>query len=327
MGKCVHCGGKANIFTGLVLKDGEELCKKCKKELEAIGLYDHENWRAGNHDRLDIEGLFYNPDIWVKRVQNDYQKEQQIKSQQEVCIICGNKTGWAKHITADQYAVCGPCSVKFRTINVEEYFKDSIKYVNSHEAEYFKKNAFHVEEPIKGLIINFDTKRIWDMNHMPNLKEDIVSFESIIKFGSDIQTYEVTVGKKGHPIARAVVGNIFGPAGAVIGAMTAKDTRHQETKTGKRYINIYYKNKYDDDHVKQMTFYTNLDSEIVAAEECLKRAFKYNDSEDQKAITPITESSQPQNGYDDLIELKKLMDMGIITSQEFELKKKIILGI
>lgn len=329
MSKCIHCGEKANLFTGLVLKGGEEICKKCKKELEGLGLHDCENWHAGNYDVQTIEDIFKAPEVWVKKVQDDYQKEVQLKEQQKLCAVCGNPVGkFFTYITADQYAVCGGCSCRCRTIDLEEYMREPAEYMHSHEAEYFRKNLSHVEEPIKGMVVNFSTGRLWNENPVPNTEKDVVSFDSIVKFESDIQTYEVTVGKKGHPIVRAMVGSVFGPVGAVVGAMTAKNTKHQESRTGKRYINIYYKGELTNGNVEKMTFYTESDSEIVAAEDCLKRAFGCDDTGKIEAAAQESKNSQLQNdGYGELIELKKMLDMEIITPEEFELKKRNILGI
>ncbi|MCI8489307.1 MAG: hypothetical protein HFJ04_03485 [Lachnospiraceae bacterium] len=159
----------------------------------------------------------------------------------------------------------------------------------------------------------------------------VFSFDSVVKFESDIQTYEVLAGKKGHPIARAVVGGaFFGPLGAVIGASTSKDTRHRKTVEGDRYVNIYYKDPSQNTGIRKETFYSADDTVIVRLKECLKRAFENRNKEEMVAVSLIEAQEEPQKEnikYSDLIELKRLLDMGIVTQEELNRKNKEILDI
>lgn len=123
----------------------------------------------------------------------------------------------------------------------------------------------------------------------------VFSFDSVVKFESDIQTYEVLAGKKGHPIARAVVGGaFFGPLGAVIGASTSKDTRHRKTVEGDRYVNIYYKDPSQNTGIRKETFYSADDTVIVRLKECLKRAFENRNKEETVAVSLIEAQEEPQ---------------------------------
>ncbi|MCM1237215.1 MAG: SHOCT domain-containing protein [Ruminococcus flavefaciens] len=155
---------------------------------------------------------------------------------------------------------------------------------------------------------------------------NVFSFESVIKFETDVNQYEVTVGKKGHPIARAIAGGaIFGPAGAVVGTMTAKDTRHRETRTGNRYVDLYYKDASQKSGYNKRRLQSADEMVIVKLEECLKRVFEVNEKDSEESAAAQKESGG--DGYGKLIELKNLLDMDIITQEEFEQKKKEILGL
>ena len=68
------------------------------------------------------------------------------------------------------------------------------------------------------------------------------------------------------------------------------------------------------------------DEDIVKLEDCLKRAFECRDAEQEKTGGEAS-TTEPANNYSELIELKKLLDMGMVTQEEFDIKKKQILGL
>lgn len=66
--------------------------------------------------------------------------------------------------------------------------------------------------------------------------EIVLSLDKITDFKSTVEKTEID--KHGKPISRAVVGGaLFGPAGAVVGAVSAKDKKKTQVQV---YKNIYY---------------------------------------------------------------------------------------
>lgn len=61
-------------------------------------------------------------------------------------------------------------------------------------------------------------------------------------------------------------------------------------------------------------------------EECLKRVFETVNEDNETNGADVQEEPKSAE-YGKLVELKNLLDMGIITSEEFDQKKRQILGL
>ncbi len=254
------------------------------------------------------------------------------------CSICEGKTGILQEWPLKDGQFCKKCNKQFQEAGFRfltnwhsmDYTVQEARAMLASPKEWQETvNARHrqreMEHPHPALFVNYTKRNFYSMGDPGS----VFTFESVIKFESDIHTYEVTEGKRGHPIARAVAGGIlFGPVGAVIGASTSKDTRHKETVEGNRYINIYYKDPSQKSGVQKASFYTDDDTVIVRIEECLTRAFEIRDEQAETGIRlSKTQDAlkKETTDFSQLVELKELLDMGILTQEEFEQKKKNIL--
>lgn len=119
-----------------------------------------------------------------------------------------------------------------------------------------------------------------------------------------------TVTKKKGGLTRALVGGaIAGPVGALVGSVTAKE----ETKTtgGKSILKvnfITYSGKNQRICSNAPTGFTNF------LDDCM-------------AIEAITQPTNISSSADEIIKFKELLDKGIITLEEFDAKKKQLLGL
>lgn len=328
MAKCSICGGKAGFLSSFDLKDGR-CCIKCSNRFDKAGIIFPNYMDYGDFTAQEAKCFLDDPVKW-----NAIAKERRERREKtsEKCLICGKPftltTG--PYMTSDGYALCVNCMLAAITISPQEFLQGDEKYIKAHDSQFFKENMGHLEQPHAALAVNFSKQRFYYRGEIHTKVDSVFSFASVIKFETDTQTYEVTVGKKGHPIARAVAGGaLFGGTGAVVGAMTAKNTRHKETREGQKYISIYHRDSINPDTIRKRTCYCNSDEEVAKLEECLKRVFEYREDEQKKLEESNKDSAsvEPANNYGKLIELKKLLDMGVITQEEFDTKKKQILGL
>ncbi|AKP67381.1 SHOCT domain-containing protein [Companilactobacillus ginsenosidimutans] len=150
---------------------------------------------------------------------------------------------------------------------------------------------------------------------------------------------------KHHRITRGAVGGaLFGGAGAVVGAMTGgKDYRAVK----KMSVSVYFKNgpefeqKYVQFETKEDSWsYRTASSSASQLEGHLRFIINQNATPVQVVAAPDSrQQPQPENeskvendtsdkeSFDQLRELKKLLDEGVITQDDFDSKKKKILGI
>lgn len=133
--------------------------------------------------------------------------------------------------------------------------------------------------------------------------------------------------KKGHPLLRSAVGaTLAGDVGAVVGALTTKNK--SKGIITKLQFDIYLKDK---SIIKENLISPYLPTKVNSSTG--KQALKDFDNWKSKfsEIMNLSKLESSQNSQTDEVEqlkqLKSLVDQGVITQDEFEAKKKKILGI
>ncbi|MCC8439206.1 hypothetical protein CRI85_02435 [Leuconostoc pseudomesenteroides] len=155
-------------------------------------------------------------------------------------------------------------------------------------------------------------------------KDVYVEYDNILEVKLDEKVDEQTntknVGKRKGVITRSVVGTVLMPGvGTAIGGLTAKKENKVLTTTKKnitRKIVLIQKTPYQS--MLKMTYDETLYSK-------LQRIAKTNN--DAKSVESIKTDLEPQIDFDNLTKLKELLDRGVITQEDFDTKKKQILGI
>lgn len=139
--------------------------------------------------------------------------------------------------------------------------------------------------------------------------------------------YTTTVsggGSKGVSYSRAILGGLlFGPAGAIVGAMKGneiKEIKSSYIEHDNRYIVLVYKDTSGKVVKKKLNYeYYELFNKLIPEKE-----YDYVQLNSKNSIKSKNEHSVP---YEQLKELKSLVDLGVISEEEFNAKKKQLLQI
>jgi len=154
-------------------------------------------------------------------------------------------------------------------------------------------------------------------------KDVYVEYKNITEVKIDEKINEKTqtknVGKRKGVITRSVVGTILMPGvGTVVGGLTAKKENKIQSITTqdiKRKIVLI-----------QNTPYQSL-LKITYSEELFSKLKSIINNNTETVEETIYKEERTDNGLSDLIALKELFDQGIITQDDFDAKKKQILGL
>lgn len=154
-------------------------------------------------------------------------------------------------------------------------------------------------------------------------KDVYVEYKNITEVKVDEKINEKTqtknVGKRKGVITRSVVGTILMPGvGTVVGGLTAKKENKIQSITTqdiKRKIVLI-----------QNTPYQSL-LKITYNEELFSKLKSIINNNTETVEETIYKEERTDNGLSDLIALKELFDQGIITQEDFDAKKKQILGL
>ncbi|GDZ85340.1 SHOCT domain-containing protein [Leuconostoc citreum] len=154
-------------------------------------------------------------------------------------------------------------------------------------------------------------------------KDVYVEYKNITEVKIDEKINEKTqtknVGKRKGVITRSVVGTILMPGvGTVVGGLTAKKENKIQSITTqdiKRKIVLI-----------QNTPYQSL-LKITYSEELFSKLKSIINNNTETVEETIYKEERTDNGLSDLIALKELLDQGIITQEDFDAKKRQILGL
>jgi hypothetical protein len=222
---------------------------------------------------------------------------------------------------------------KNKIIQMEKEKYDNLKNCETYDSRYF---YFVFNEEAKEFIVLDDGNK-WEGKAVDFGRRHPVEIN--LKWRarkySEIYSYEVKAGsfaEKKSGVGRAIVGGaLFGGAGAVVGALTGS----------KEYENLYSLkielalNKGEESMSIELLSSPVKSTDIMHSSimKGLARLVQKLDSiveENSEGVLTENESPLNNNQYDyiqELRELKTLVDDGIITEEDFEQKKKAILGL
>lgn len=240
-------------------------------------------------------------------------------SKNGVCSICGSNKGDKQIIDG---FVCKDCRTKsgLFTLNWKEISSDRIrKCIEATEksAEYGK--VFSPDKKIgKYLCIDYPN-RLWQI---PAYRI-ILSFDELISY-EVIENGDI-VSKGG--VGRALVGGaLFGGVGAIVGGITGEKRSKSVTNElrvklvtksplyPEIYINIIANGNVKAGSMLYSTYYGDLQKILT------ELTLLQNDQKEEQRVEVLS-------GADEILKYKKLLDDGIITQEEFEAKKKQLLGL
>jgi hypothetical protein len=206
--------------------------------------------------------------------------------------------------------------------NGETFSYSGYKAEAKHKKKLNKENYenYFAEFKAKGslyypLIFRYDTKQIFfALDFLKNLYQ-IHSFSEITDFKIDKNETFNSNTKKDISFSKGITGYLIaGSTGGVIGASSGNSS----TKTLKEVSAITFTIRFYDGSYTSFAL-SGHPEDIVNANKI--------ELELKKIVNENNSSSSHSNNLSDLRELKSLFDDGIITQEEFDLKKKELLGL
>lgn len=195
----------------------------------------------------------------------------------------------------------------------------------------------------------FDLKngQILEARGVLNKNYRVIDFKDVLSYSINKKEHNdsKTQTKRKHALTRAAVGTLLGPVGTVAGALTSKK---ETTTISKDFVDhlgvvihlndgtmfeITYFNstlKADNSLVRESIDKVNELATILEAG--IANAKKQPDAPQIETSEPAVEQSTPKSSpatdpLDEIKKLKGLLDMGAITQEEFDAKKKQLLNL
>ena len=242
----------------------------------------------------------------------------------EKCVICGvDITFLNRRKIANDEVICADCLGNAKTLT----FKQILKLNNVTSSDIRKSIAESSGEEI----LNFKpTKKIgsyiwFDENQekilLPDpIKSYVIKYKDVVSFDLIEDGETVTSGG----IGRALVGGaLFGEAGAIVGALTANKSKEFCT-----ILKVALTVKNMENSIYFATFLnkkTKINSSAYAvayqgARECISILQSICGNSEEIISDSVSK-------VDEIKQFKELLDDGIITQEEFDKKKKELLGL
>ena len=257
------------------------------------------------------------------------------------CIRCKKEIGFLEKWKCKDGIFCYDCiknlPKKIR-YNLNMYSVDQITNMIEHPEQYSEEKLI----PKKIKFIN--SMVIFDPVNQEFFMESAGFFHSKTVPYSSVLSYEYkedgkTKGAYGKMLGAAALGGIFfGGAGAIVGALTQKRGEKYRVKSMEIEIKYQQAEQQEVFHMKVLNpllctvpiysddaWYEDL---LKAAEDVMKILDKIIQDNHPEILEKEQDiGAQSFSAADEIRKFKELMDEGIITEAEFEMKKKELLGI
>lgn len=311
---CAICGNDDGILglkTMYTAKDGKYVCDECCRKCDLPNAY--------KHTSEEISNLI----------------KEKIEKDKTVCFICGAPKKLLMSSTKDNRNICSKCEKKYHL---------SYEFINKHTYEemlnLIEKKSKEAEAVLNFVVtddlcpvakFNDETNQMilanninsiiypatMDYKHDP-MSYNLFSYDQIINF--ELLENGDCIASGG--IGRAALGGaLFGGAGAIVGAAT----REYKSVCSSLKIKVTVKDSSEPAHY--IPFVTG---------DIKKSDFKYKErmkmaqnilSKLQVITNKKTENNTSIDKFDEIRKYKTLFDEGIISEEEYEQKKKQLLGL
>jgi len=253
------------------------------------------------------------------------------------CGICGREIGKKEKRTAtdDEKYVCNSCFEKAtltQSILTRGTLEDIEKLIEANEFRENQIEKLHEFKPtlnVHALHVNEDSRQ-WYIGEDPSMYlyvfadepvpqiyklDDIIDIQVLLNgsYSSETLTNESNTSSK---LKRALIGGALGGStGAIIGAMTAPTSSASVITTTHEYDLVIF--------FESSVFVSKCGNELIPREmeSALRKLLKVK-SPSQCELIDSTPSSA-----DEIRKYKELLDDGIITQEDFDAKKKQLLGL
>ena len=239
------------------------------------------------------------------------------------CAVCGRELGLlSRKARISDGAVCCDClrSAGISALeNAASYDSQSIReYITAHQTLV---NNFSCTKSVGTYL------RVDENNKAFKIKKDFFSYDNLLSYELLEDGESITKGGLGRAVAG---GLLFGGVGAIVGGLTGGKKSKGICNSMKLRVSL--KNAHKD--IVYIDFIlTETKTKSFAYKEALSSAQKCIAAleiiNDINQSSRIEYSSAPQSvsAADEIVKFKALLDQGIITQEEFEAKKKELLGL
>lgn len=247
----------------------------------------------------------------------------------EECAICNKEVGLNRIHIANKECICGECfkkagfdiSTPIKSMTIEDVKAAMIAY----EANTKEFSTFNATKKVGTFLQIDDNKKQWLIPVGKNKIPRVYNYADIIDYELLEDGDTITKGGLGSAVAGGI---LFGGVGAIVGGATGK--RKNKAVCNSLKIKITVK-----DISNPVVYITFINSETKkngfiyktiynSAQECLSLLQLICDSQGTSyQNNDVTVAS----GADEILKYKNLLDSGIITQEEFEAKKKQLLGL
>lgn len=241
----------------------------------------------------------------------------------KTCAICGKPIGLltGKTEIADGF-VCGNCiaGTGVTAFTNGNHFTAASLPVWIENRKQMVSNF----SPTKKIVKNFT---IDENNKLFMVSGNLFSYENLLSFELLEDGESITKGGLGRAVAG---GLIFGPVGAIVGGVTGGKKSKGLCKSMR--IRVTLRNAHTDTlYIDLITSETKTNSLIYknaqnTAQSCLSALQIIADINNTNSA-PAATAEPSASAADELLKFKQLLDAGIISQDEFDAKKKQLLGL
>lgn len=246
--------------------------------------------------------------------------------EKETCSLCGGKVSLITKTKLSDGVMCAACFAKCSPLCTSLNNKtvaDIEKHIRDRERNAEAYKTFTPTDNV-GEYLKIDRKsQTWCCPTLDKKNPDIFSFSELIDFELNEDGESITKGGLGSAV---VGGALFGGVGAIVGSNVGKK---QKGVVNKMSVVINLRNE----------FVSHIEIPLIKAE-TKKNSFVYKVSKDEgqsiAALLSVIVDSQKEStpapaaaasSADELLKFKQLWDAGVITEDEFNAKKKQLLGL
>jgi len=230
----------------------------------------------------------------------------------KICPVCNQKIGLLMKSKVSDGEICSSCA-SICSAHATKTLNDIHTYWNTNKE---RENIFSPTQKLKSLmseVITIDsTNNLFIFGDIDKIKTKPIfyAFNEVDSYEFEIVGQKTVTKKKGG-ISRAIVGGVVaGPVGALVGSGTAKEETKTTGGTTILKVNfITHTGKNQRVCANAPTGFVNFLDDCITIEET------------------VNNTTQTSISTDEIIKFKALLDQGIITQEEFNKKKKELLGL
>lgn len=170
----------------------------------------------------------------------------------------------------------------------------------------------------------FGNLKVDDENKLFKIGKNVYKFEDLFSF--ELLEDKKTITQGGISVGRAVIGGaLFGNAGAAVGSLSKVKKTDDEFCSSMQIVFTVKNHKQATGIIPFIFVKTNKSKKLYSIA-------KANAKATLEGFNYIVDSNKPVedsaiSNFDELKKIKELLDLGILTQEEFDTKKKELLGL